>query len=362
MDSGTFHNGTLAESPRTPTSPDTLTSVTALARFEFEAGKGNDGTKILMVEWEDEDKSRAAARGSWTVSWSSKKTSVPADETSSDLSRKLYFLLPPDTAVPAHLTLTYHGPSTSDTPVKQKLTVYPLPAIFTPELGANAKASGKKGVLHTIWAKRRLQILEKEIQREREYNLEGIALEMALAERSWIESHFGITASQRLSLDLSTAPRSPTGSTSPSLQSPRSPGGRRLSDKLKGLSVATDEKGLRPRGINTPIREEHPLSPAESDMAYSSFKSFDRRRSLSPKAGNVRKVVSHAPPQAVKNAQEQATAGSIGLNISQSTADGDLPEDLFAKALSPRSPDDTKSPFSFSSEEVAPYAQLKGTR
>jgi hypothetical protein len=37
--------------------------------FEFEAGKGNDGTKILMIEWEDDDLTRSKTDGSWHVSW-----------------------------------------------------------------------------------------------------------------------------------------------------------------------------------------------------------------------------------------------------------------------------------------------------
>lgn len=54
--------------------PDGTISITALARFEFEAGKGNDGTKILMIEWEDDDDlGRCAASadqgGSWHVAW-----------------------------------------------------------------------------------------------------------------------------------------------------------------------------------------------------------------------------------------------------------------------------------------------------
>jgi hypothetical protein len=34
---------------------------TALARFEFEAGKANEGTKILMIEWEDDDLTRSSS-------------------------------------------------------------------------------------------------------------------------------------------------------------------------------------------------------------------------------------------------------------------------------------------------------------
>ena len=33
-----------------------LSSSNALARFEFEPGKGKNGTKVLMVEWEEDDR------------------------------------------------------------------------------------------------------------------------------------------------------------------------------------------------------------------------------------------------------------------------------------------------------------------
>ena len=169
--------------PITPITPDTLTGVTALARFEFEAGRGNEGTKVLMVEWRLRDDSSRHQNGSWHVSWSGKRTVFPADDRPSDNIRRSYFLIPPGAAVPPHLTLAYQPPVTTDKASSEPLsmTVKPLPAIFTPELGATAKASGKKGVLHTIWANKRLQSLDKEIRKEQEHNLEGIALEMAIA-------------------------------------------------------------------------------------------------------------------------------------------------------------------------------------
>ena len=347
----------LPESPRSPLTPDTLTSVTALARFEFESGRGNEGTKILMVEWEDEDKRRTQSAGTWAVGWSGKSTSIPADERPSERIRRLYFLLPPQAPVPPHLTLTYQPPNAKQQSEPLKMTVYPLPAIFTPDLGASAQTSGMKGVLHTIWGKKRLQVLEKEIRREQDFNLEGIALEMAKSERAWIESNFGVQ--YRPSIDLGiVAPRSPTGPTSPALQSPRSPGGRRLSEKLKGLSIATDDRSLRAKA-NTPIKEEHPLSPEESDVAYSSFKSF-RNGPLSPTSGRSRKVVAQAPPKSVRQMQKR---NSLGLHAGSRQSEEDTADDLFAKALSPRSPDDPKSPFSFTSEEVSqsPSAKIKGS-
>ncbi|KIX07033.1 uncharacterized protein Z518_05010 [Rhinocladiella mackenziei CBS 650.93] len=347
------------ETPITPKSPiylDTLLSVTALARFEFEPGKGNEGTKVMMVEWQDDDQSRPKS-GKWQVSWSGKRTVFPADDNPSDNIRRVYFLLPPGAIMPPHVTLAYHPPSepSQPEPTPLRMTVNPLPAIFTPELGATAKASGKKGVLHTIWAKKRLQILEKEIKHEEEHNIEGVALEMAVSERRWIENNFGL-AVKPPTLDLSNLSKSPTGPTSPGISSPKSPGGRRLSEKLKGLSIGTSEKDLAARGLNTPTREGNPLSPEASDMAYSSFSAFRN----GPVAAPTKKVVAQAPPEAIRKQQEHSPSTSLDFVTKNSSET--IEDDLFAVALSPRSPDGPKSPFSISSAEVGAFAKIKGER
>jgi hypothetical protein len=243
-------DGDAASAPAAPRSPDTLDCISAFARFEFEPEKSNDGTKILMVEWEDYSETRDP-EGLWQVSWSGKTTVLPADERTADNIRRFYFLLPPGTTIPPHVTLTYQPPAKSDSGLipQQHLTINPLPAIFSPELGVTARTSGRKGVLHTIWAKKRLQVLDKEIMQEQEFNLEGIALEMAISEKEWIENNFGIV-SKVSALDTSSAPKYPAGLSSPGLGSPQSSGGRRLSEKLKGLSLGTSEKDLtqRPEG------------------------------------------------------------------------------------------------------------------
>ena len=228
----------------TPRNPTTSLSITAFARFEFEAGKGNEGTKILMVEWEDDDLTRDLS-GSWHVQWEGKKTVLPADEQTNESTRRLYFLLPYGVTVPPTITLTYEPPPNSASTARrpERVQINPLPAIFPTELGATARTSGRKGVLHTIWAKKRMQVLEEEIKREEEHNLEGIALEMALQEKEWIEVNFGVSARGRpISINISSATQYPTGPWSPA--SPRSPEGGRLSEKLKGLSLGTTEKDL----------------------------------------------------------------------------------------------------------------------
>lgn len=389
----------VAHSPTTTT--NTLRSVTALARFEFEPGKGNDGTKIMMVEWQDEDKERHKV-GSWIVSWPGKRTTFAADDNPSDSTNRLYFLLPPGETIPPSITISYESPNSSVGSIKGKtpkqdrlqtygsssrpssrdngldvlqMTVNPLPAIFTPELGATTKASGKKGVLHTIWAKRRLQVLAREIRSESEFNLEGIALEMALAEKLWIEQNFGLNIPQAraanpagLKIDLGSVQADTTSPPlSPGIQSPRSPGGRRLTDKLKGLSLVTSDGS-----VNTPTNA-NPLSPEVGDMAVSSFATFKGERlSASKGARPMQKMMAISPPSKVTDDQAQAASASLAqiANDSPAVRPGQMKgntsvaesDDLFAKSLSPRDPDEPKSPFSIPSSEDGggAFSRIKG--
>lgn len=340
-----------------PESLSTISNVTAIARFEFEPGKGNEGTKILMVEWQDEDTNRSA--GSWEVTWSGKTTVLGAENKTdkADNTKRLYFLLPPKTTVPPQIILSWKSLTGESS---QSLTVLALPAIFAPGLGATARERGKKGILHTIWAKSRLQMLEREIEEEQALNFEGIALEMALSERDWILSTFGL-APKAPTLDLSSLPKETLkGQLSPSLQSPRTPGGRRLSEKLKGLSIGTSEKDLA-KGVNTPTREFHPLSPEGSDIAYSSFSSF-RNGPMSPRLKTGGKTMIAAnPPEHIRKRQQEDSSTLFGQMSQQNGIDAE-DESLFAIALSPRTPDVSKSPFSFQSEDIAPYTKSKGER
>lgn len=216
--------------------------VGALARFEFEAGRSNDGTKILMVEWEEDDGLRRSA-GEWRVSWQGKSTVLPADERTDEHTRRVYFLLPPGSTIPPSVTLSRTAPpgsSSSRQPVSMQ--VNPLPAIFPPSLGATARTAGKKGVLHTIWAKKRLQVLRKEIEAESKTNVESVGLDMALQEKAWIEENFGVvTRPLGISIPAADTPAA-GGPLSP--MTPRSPGGGRLSEKLRGLRLGTTQQEL----------------------------------------------------------------------------------------------------------------------
>lgn len=211
-----------------------LSSSAALARFEFEPGKGNEGTKILMVQWEesDEEDSTTKKGGKWEVSWEGKKTVLPVRDGTEEKLHRMYFLIPPGDSIPPVVKLAQAGGKTMQT--------NPLPAIFPTELGISATTAGKQGVLHTRWAKQRLSVLQKEIDIELKANEEGVGLEMARQEKQWIEDRYGIVPK--------TAPElsSPT--------SPKSPGGGRLSEKLKGLKLGTTPSALsRPPGMSSKI-------------------------------------------------------------------------------------------------------------
>ena len=223
----------------TPTSPS---AGFALARFEFESDKGNEGTKILMVEWDGaaaagETKGPAAESGplgDWEVSWEGKTTVLPIrdSDSTSGANRRVYFLLPPGAPIPPLVSISKASGGVT-------LRTKPLPAIFPEGLGANKRETGSRGVLHTLWAKQRLQELEAEIITEMKTNGESVGLEMAAQEREWIVKHFG------LSIDTSSAGAIPLSASSPMTpSSPRSPIGGRLGEKLKGLKLATSPAEL----------------------------------------------------------------------------------------------------------------------
>jgi hypothetical protein len=407
-----------------------LSSSNALARFEFEPGRSKEGTKVLMVEWEDDDTTREIA-GDWEISWEGKRTVLPAREhaqpeaggadnenestnntaelpTTAAINR-LYFLLGAGVAVPTTVRL-------------QKGHVNwrtnPLPAIFSPELGATARAAGKKGVLHTIWAKKRLQVLQKEIDVEARDNVEGLGLEMALAEKEWIEANFGVMSKPSgLALPQQLQQQQGGSSTLNSPTSPRSPGGGRLMDKLKGLRIGTTTEALSPGGSslakNVPETAEtfNPLSPESSDVAVGSFGAFAALKGMqnpsslaakssqtpsiapasTPQLGQPqqqpRRMQAQRPPDSFAAQQRQAGLGSLnalGSNHgpastggfqsfeeatfarpaapaavvppSSSAAQQDE-DDLFALPMSPRSPEMTKSPFSFAASDTGRYLQ-----
>ncbi|KAF5859260.1 hypothetical protein ETB97_003165 [Aspergillus alliaceus] len=341
------------ETPRVSTGS---LSITALARFEFEAGKANEGTKILMIEWEDDDLTRSSTGGTWHVSWEGKQAVLPADERTNDHKRRVYFLLPPHVTIPPVVSVSYEPPATESASKRHSLQLNPLPAIFPPELGADGRSAGKKGVLHTIWAKKRLQSLDKEIRDECLTNVEGIALHMALQEKEWIDSNFGVgpnAESQRSSVQSHPDPHYPMGPTTP--VSP-STGGGKLGEKLKGLRLQTSQRELSPKSDGTTAAARHLLSPQSPDVAVSSFNSFHRLQQPTPKSETpepIRTIV-HYPPESIQAQQsrDENNNGFASMSTIARTSSADSGEELFAKALSPRSPDLPRSPFSFAPERV----------
>jgi hypothetical protein len=141
---------------------------------------------------------------------------------------RIYFLIPPGASIPRIVKVAQAGGKT--------LQTNPLPAIFPPELGVSATTSGKLGVLHTVYAKQRLSVLQKEIEYEMKTNGEGIGLEMAMQEKKWIEENFGVGLKPTHDQDHTTSPTS---------VSPKTPGGSRISEKLRGLKLGTSESQLR---------------------------------------------------------------------------------------------------------------------
>ena len=236
---------TPAEDAPDPTGGDDDDDSANLARFEF----SDEGTKILMVEWSpgavvasassSSSSAAAAARSkpvsapdlapdnaSWEVSWPGKSTVLPAREVDQQSARRrVYFLLPHEAAVPPTVTVSRSGGAA---PVS--LDLKPLPAIF-PEGLLGAEAAGRRGVLHTIWARRRLAELQREMDAEMRANAEGVGLQMAVAERDWIEHNF-------------LRPLPPPPVASPEVSSARSLFSGSLGDKLRGLRLATSPQDL----------------------------------------------------------------------------------------------------------------------
>lgn len=379
--------------PPTPDYDDvespSLTSGNALARFEFEkpgSRDSRDGTKVLMVEWEDDD-TTSKIRGTWTVGWEGKCAAVLSAKDNEGIRgnshgeglHRLYFLLPAGERVPGTVTLTLEPIAGAAALGKEKDGIvwrtHPLPAIFPPELGASARAAGKKGVLHTVWAKKRLQVLKQEIEAEQQQHAEGIALQMAVQERDWIELNFGVKTRP-----ASIAIPADNSSLAPDLGSPispKSPGRGPLLEKLKGLKLGlgTSEKDLG--DANKVSKEQNPLSPEGSDVAVSSFGSFaalngvrDPISSLAAKPAQQpnRTMVPQRPPESVR-AQQQSLMGMGSLNAFANHTPVDFragtsgppmsedEDDLFALPLSPRSPDQAGR-FSFAQEDTVRY--LKG--
>ncbi|KAI0860693.1 hypothetical protein F4860DRAFT_193824 [Xylaria cubensis] len=303
-----------AEKVESPVSPS---STTALARFEFETGRGNEGTKVLMVEWDCSHTDGGGVcpqdREGWLVSWENKPTAYPLSDNDKSPSSvlRVYTLLPENAPVPSEVTISH--PASGRT-----LTTKCMPAIFAPGLGVSLPDPGKRGVLHTIWARKRLSELQDEIGRELQNNSEGVALEMAVQEKQWLIDHFGF-----VDLDTRQHPAPP-----PTPRSPRSPVGGRLGEMLKGLKLSTSSADLDRTPGTTPLQTSQSLSRG-------AFSTVSVPNLSMPKPGSGAAVASL---DAVMSNSQPAPA------ISQTR---ETEDELFALPMSPRSPEMKTSPFSF---------------
>ena len=363
----------------TPTSPS---SAFTLSRFEFEAGtKGNEGTKILMVEWDARAATDAAASSGggdrdrelaqngcddWDVTWEGKGpdrkkedsnnskdregtfTVLPIRDTDApEGTRRVYFLLPPGAPIPTLVTITKRSGLT-------ELRTKPLPAIF-PE-GLVSEDKGTRGVLHTIWAKSRLCELEAEIAAEMRDNSESVGLEMVLQERQWIVDHFG------LEIDTSSAgaiPPVPQNPDSSSPVSPRSPIGGRLGERLKGLKLATSPAELAAAKEGKFLPCISPISICSrvgGNQINNNFCHTASHNEAKNSAAAERKITAFTPASGGAGLGRPAGPGgiaSLGAVIEGGAGSAPAPErsvdteeDLFALPMSPRSPEEAKSPFS----------------
>ncbi|KAI8961771.1 hypothetical protein F5Y11DRAFT_219601 [Daldinia sp. FL1419] len=326
-----FASGQASSEPCVVDSPVSPASPNAFARFEFEAGRGNDGSKILMVEWDP----TPSGEDGWVVTWETKTTTFPVAEKVEDdeesiekegqRRQRVYFLLPSDAVVPPAVTISHASSG-------RALTAKAMPAIFAPGLGIGSRDAGRRGVLHTIWARLRAGQLHDEIREELRDNSESVGLEMAIQERLWIIDHFGLDDLRLPDAMLDAADNDSASQVPP--QSPRSPIGGRLGEKLKGLKLATSPSDLANHSGAAHYSHQHnPYIPKRNPPPPVKKEAIALRTGAD--TGNV------ASLDAVLGGGGQAVA------VPPTTQTKETEDELFALPMSPRSPDmGAKSPFS----------------
>jgi hypothetical protein len=303
----------------TPTSPS---SGLARSRFEFETDKRNEGTKILMVEWEDPSpeeeagpEEKGAEAGDWDVSWEGKGPVLPVRDVDPEAGNnicRVYFLLPPGAPVPSLVSITRKGGRGEDG-AGTALRTKPMPAIFPAELTSKHDA-GRRGVLHTIWAKRRLAELQVEVAAEMKANGESVGLEMAMQEQQWIVDHFGLAPDP--GIPQPTKLHIPRSSAGPA--SPRSPIGGKLGEKLRGLKLATSPAELAAASQGEcahPHLCTRPLILVEAVWSWKrDWGGRERQRKLVTNYANSRKGPTAATDAAFDYIPLSAGYGSLGFS------------------------------------------------
>lgn len=399
----------IAQPTTTASADDKCAGVaSALARFEYEAEKTSvaDATKVLLIEWEEEHGSsitRDKQAGQWSVQWKGRNNStegitIPSaaaqlpgqhashgrhHSTSDPSSHRLYFLLPPGAPVPPSVSISF---SSVSSPTPEIATSIPtLPAIFPPSLLTSGTSLGKKGVLHTLWAKSRMAALRAEIDEEEEKRFEGIGIEMARDELEWIKEHFGVSEKHHGSIGTEhspdrgdetaeeihrgrdTQPKTSPAQLSPPLSSPTtatSPSDR-LQQKMKGLRVGTSPSSNStptppssassattkhapnshtptvPAGVFTPPQtnssnnaEKNPLSPEVGDVAVGSRSLFAALKGPHPsETPKMPAVPAQTTPQPTKKPVAVAPPPSHGTGAPGFTGMASL--DSIASATQP---------------------------
>ncbi|KAJ2905076.1 hypothetical protein MKZ38_006469 [Zalerion maritima] len=255
--------------PASEASVSLSSAVDVVARFEFETGRGNEGTKVLLVEWEsgpDEpppDNCEVEWEGKTEVLAVTDRRAITASSR-----QRLLFWLPPTASVPPTISITRPG--------RAVLHAKPLPAIFAPGLGPAVPDAGRRGVLHTLWASLKMAVLDDEISREAKENTESVGLGMALQEKDFILEHFGIGDPNHTTgghdSKAAAGPVLPPLATAQSEPSPihpdtRSPVSVRMAEKLKGLKLATSPEGLAAAatGKNQPNAYLAPMTLSNSN-------------------------------------------------------------------------------------------------
>lgn len=193
---------------------------------------GKEEEDIWEVSWEGKSRGVVHGSGSAVVEGAEAGVGEKQDgeaEGEEVRTHRLYFLLPPPAPVPRLVNIARRGDE------GEGLYTNPLPAIFPPALGASARTAGRKGVLHTKWAKRRVAVLEAEIEREGGMG-EGVGWEMAVRERVWIEENFGVgkgVGGGEGGNGRGTAPSSPLG---------------KGAERMRGLKLGTSPAELGAQG------------------------------------------------------------------------------------------------------------------